>query len=272
MIISDTHRLVFIQVPKCASSTVRRQLTPIDTVGDFFHSVKEHPALGQIDYFHIPLDPLRAYFPEAFAKLRRYASFAICRDPYRRFKSALAQYARGQYGTELTYLSGAARRKLVDRAIGYLSRNPEGLAPEFIHFARQERYLCLNGEKVVRHIYPIERVDAMLGAMSARTGRRIEALSLDNPTLYYPSRRVEIIVKAGNRLARAALPPRLYAALKSRAQNVLRATDRPAKDTVLTSETVCAFIAEFYAGDLAIHRACLDRFGVRPPRNLASVA
>lgn len=271
MIISDQHRLVFIQVPKCASSTVRRQLAPFDSAESYFSSVKDHPALGMIDYFHIPLAPLRTHFPEAFAKLRRYDSYATCRDPFRRFKSALAQFVRSQLGTEITYLSGPARRKLVDGAIGYLSRNPEGLAPEYIHFARQERFLRLNGAQAVRQIYPIERVDEMLAAMSAQIGKRLEALSLDNPTLHYPNRSVETIIRTGNRLAKAALPPRLYGALKSRAQNMLRAAERPAKDDVLNSETVRDFIADFYAGDLEIHRNCLDRFRGHA-RDMATVA
>src|ERR1700744_524201 len=94
MIISDPHRFVFVHVPKCAGTSVRRALRAIDTSDGQFWRIGEHPEMGAVHFAHLTLPDLARYFPETLAKIRDYQSMAIIRDPRDRFFSAIFQRLR----------------------------------------------------------------------------------------------------------------------------------------------------------------------------------
>src|SRR5262249_37708599 len=144
MIISDNHRFVFVHVPKCAGTSVRRALREIDTSGGQFWRIGEHPEMGAVHFAHLTLVDLAQYYPEAFAKIRDYRSMAILRDPRDRFFSAVYQRLRefrliGQ--SAITSAMVEAEAAAVRR---YLEAAPERLDLEHVHFNRQCDFIELD--------------------------------------------------------------------------------------------------------------------------------
>ena len=95
MIIDHGLRLVFLHVPKCAGTALRRAF--LDASGDrdvvSFFDFGFNPILRrQVDLAHLPLMDLR-HCPE-WRYLKRYRVMACIRHPYERLASACREYLR----------------------------------------------------------------------------------------------------------------------------------------------------------------------------------
>lgn len=89
MIISDRHHYVFAHIPKCTETSVRDALQHLDDRDGFYTGrLDQHPALGLLDYVHIPLVTLRDHFRPELEKAGDHWSFAVVRGPIGRFPSA----------------------------------------------------------------------------------------------------------------------------------------------------------------------------------------
>ena len=156
MIIDDIHRVAFVHVPKCAGTSVRRQLQDLDRSETPFYGRREHDRLGPIDYAHLPLSYLESDFPEALAKLADYESFALVRDPHKRFISAIFERLalfKGVTGTTAT-VADAIRE--AGEVIDWLRHRTRFCDPSYIHFARQSDFVFLNGLEIVRNVYAVD--------------------------------------------------------------------------------------------------------------------
>ena len=100
MIISDRHRFAFVHIPKCAGTSVRKALRPIDARDSIFDGMGTHPHMGMVNYAHFTLDDLSCHFPDQYRKVAEYRSVAIVRDPVDRFFSAIFQRLREFKGYE----------------------------------------------------------------------------------------------------------------------------------------------------------------------------
>lgn len=177
MIISDKHRFVFIHIPKCAGTSVRRSLQPFDSrKGTFSDRVDHHTELGELDYVHIPLFALRDHFRPEFNVVQQYWSFAVVRDPYARFASSVSQRLRKYSNTPIQKRSVNNITSCILEIIDYLSRQRQEqvlLPPDYIHFQRQVDYIQVDGKRLVDSIYTVNQIDELLADVRQNTGQSL---------------------------------------------------------------------------------------------------
>ena len=262
MIISDTHEFAFVHIPKCAGTTLRNVLLPFDEhAARFYHrGVAPHPALGRLDYPHIPLSVLRDHFPADFEKLTAYRSFALVRDPFSRFPSSLHERLVQRDRRPLSDRSANEIAREVDAVLSYLARQPNKAVitdPEYIHFSRQCDYIVLDGRQIVGHPKPISEVEALLSDLAMIFGRPIRPEENKNQRISHNNAFIARVQDAVTRRIEGALPRRVwkpvYRPIKTAffALGVIR-TDTDALSTLPNIDEVNAFIAEFYAEDVRL--------------------
>lgn len=169
MIISDTHRFVFIHIPKCAGSSVRAVLKTFDQKA-IPGSLQQHPDFGVFDYGHIPLTILRDCFLPEYKKVRDYYSFAIMRDPFSRFPSSIKQRLGFHLNKKIKTMSKKEIRNEVDKTINLLEKYIDAniLPAELIHFQKQKSYIFDGSERVVDAVYNINSIAEMLSDLEAK--------------------------------------------------------------------------------------------------------
>ncbi len=255
MILSDRYRFVFIHVPKCAGTSVRAAVLPYhDADSRFLKTVERHPELGDIDFRHIPLALLRDIDPDAFKKLKTYDSFALVRDPFQRFRSALAQRTKMYLGKEFAQLDQAEIRVEIDRVVKYLQSEPRIIAPEFIHFSRQSDYIEVDGEQLVRHLFPIERLDLLGIALGRHIGTDRLEIGHTNKTTVFRQPHLKQLLRSGSAVARRLLPGAVYETLRVNARRKLMVPGGTVPLPAFEDSAVEAFIKSYYAADIALYR------------------
>lgn len=273
MIISDHHKFAFVHIPKCAGTSVRRALAPFDDRHDRYYAtgVAPHPRLGLLDHHHVPLAVLASDFPDDFACLETYESYALIRDPVARFPSSLHERLVQRGGARLEKLGPDEIAREVDAVISELSRLAPGepvLDPALIHFSRQTDYVALDGRRLVRHLFPTADVAQMIAAIAARTATPI-AFETRNERLRYawkPLHYADVAIRTPiERLLPRALWKPAFTAIKAvfRRAGVIRRPANPLADLPNAAE-IRAFIDEFYAADLALLAEIAG--GARAPR------
>ena len=262
MIVSDRHKVIFIHIPKCAGTTVRRALQPHDdTGGRFDRRIEPHDGLGPVDMTHLPLDLMAQLAPEEHAKLvgGDYAAYALLRDPFARFPSSVAQRLKMFRGAELAQVDAATLKREIAETIRYLSDTPAGHDPAYIHFRRQSDYALRDGRQVVERLYTLDQIDAFWADIAARTGgaatpetrSRNRTRSLSLPLLRRP-------VQAASRAVARVLPQAAYRPMRRRARRVLMTDTATPHAAVFASDEIRAFVAAHYAEDIALFERVRD--------------
>ncbi len=258
MILSDRYHFVFIHIPKCAGTSVRGAVLPYHDADErFLKTVEQHPDLGEIDFRHLPLSLLRDLDPEAFEKLKLYDSYALVRDPFQRFRSAMAQRAKMYLGKEFAQLDDHEIRVEIDGVMAYLRTEPAVIAPEFIHFSRQSDFVQLRGERLVRHLYPVERVDLFVQALGRHIGEDELRVGHANKTTVFRHPQMKQVVQTSSALARRLLPEPVHETLRKSARRVLMKPGTTADLPILSEAPVRDFIGSYYADDIALHQEVL---------------
>lgn len=259
MIISHTHRFAFVHIPKCAGTTIRKQLQPFDSLGGkFTKRVDKHPVLQNLDYVHIPLFTLREYFPAEFNAVQSYYSFAVMRNPINRFASSLYQRLDMYSDVPARRMSARAIRYAIDEAIEFLSNQasePHLLPPEFIHFQRQVDYIMLDNCTVIGNIYRIDDVDKLLNDLTVRIGESIypkrEQTYVFKKSMAYKNKNLGAAIDASLPLT-GFIVRRLPAKIKHVIQQKMF---EPLNDQLLkyfSEAHVIDFIMEYYAQDIVL--------------------
>jgi len=155
--IDELSRVVFIHIPKCAGTSVGNQLKRLPN-WKWDEGLIDHPELGQICPAHIPLAFLETYYPADFAKLAACESFALVRDPHDRFASAVFERIDWYLGVNRIEVTIDQALGEARRVIDWLRGREHFCDAEYIHFSRQVDYIALDGEQLVRHIYPVEEM------------------------------------------------------------------------------------------------------------------
>ena len=269
-VISDPLRLAFVHIPKCGGSTIGPQLAAQVACDPYFLQTRwvDHPALGKLMPSHVPLWAMRDHFPEAFARLRAYDGFAICREPRARFLSALSQHARELRRIDVSRIDRAGLLGIVDEVIAAFDAGPQALLHAYIHFVPQSDFVVLEGEAVVTNLWAIEALPDLARALSARSGAAIDGEERHNKTNFYRSDLVKSSIARLKPVAERLLPTRLF---RTTRRIVLAAATVPVQDqlrAVLDAPRVADFIARTYAADAALHarmRATVARPGSAPP-------
>ncbi len=119
-----------------------------------------------------------------------------------------------------------------------------------------------HGEQVVQHVIPIERMDLMFDALEHRHGLAIQRDSVWNPTVTYRDPRLAGPLDRAKKVAKKWLPVRQYAALRDLAVGVFATKGVAGLDeAVKGSDSVRAFVRDYYTKDAALHRAARAKAG-----------
>jgi hypothetical protein len=261
MIVSSKHDFAFVHIPKCAGSTIRHPLRDKDDFGGRFYRSIEVPGLGLVNANHLPLNILRAHFPDAFEALRGVTSYTVTREPMDRFISGVAQFLRGE-GREPGEIETAEILATAHGIIDYME-TVEGLT-DFPHtlFIRQEDYVRLDGAQVVNHVYPMERMDALFDAMELVHGLPLTRDSVWNPTVTYRFPALTEKLKATKDVAKRMLPIGAYARVRDIGIGLLTTRGVPRLNETLEEDPrVRDFIASYYGVDKDLHAGALAALG-----------
>lgn len=251
-VISDARRFAFVHIPKCAGSTVSSQLNPLDDQADAPKApVIELPALGLVPFGHLTLAMLEAHFPERLRKIATYESFAICRDPHDRFRSAIAQRMKQHFSRALFEATPEEVEAQVDDVIRQMRKTPAAPPIAYIHFTRQTDYTHLNGEQIVGNVYRLTDLQRMYERLEAHLGHPMlrELHNNQSVNIRYPMLRSSLM--ALNSLARRVLPLDVYAGIKKTVKTAVRETAAE-EHVAFRSEKATDFVKEFYAEDFAL--------------------
>lgn len=262
MIVNDTHRFVFVHIPKCAGTTVRDALAAHDEGASRFHdkSTAPHRTLGMLDHAHIPLAVLRAHFPDDFARLAAYRSFALIRDPHARFPSSLHERFVQRERAPLAGRELAEVAREVDEVIARLARLPRDapvIEPDLIHFSRQSDYVFLDGEKVVGSLRTVAEMDDLLAELSTLIGAPVRPEEAKNRRVSHVFPAVERLQLLVTRPIEAALPRRIWKPLFRPIKQafisagLLRQGGDPLAALPNASD-IRDFVSEFYADDIEL--------------------
>lgn len=255
MIISDDHELAFVHIPKCAGVSVKQPMRTIDSTAGFFSRIGDHPHMGRIHYAHIVLRDMAEYFPEEQAKIRDYQSFAVIRDPADRFVSAMFQRLREFKGYAQSDITADIVEQESAEVICYLESAPVRLDLQHVHFNRQVDYLFLDGERIVKHIFPIEHMSAIVDFIAGKTGITVEEAKKNRSTEF----RFKPLLRLLRRPYAALVPYAARNRLRSKMMNAGLYADAKKPAMVRPGGQVDAFIRSYYAEDCALHAASLQR-------------
>lgn len=264
MIIDHDHRIVFIHIPKCAGTTVRRFLQPYDSYkGLFTSNVGKHPDIGMLDYFHIPLFTLKAFFPEQYEAVQQYWSAAVIRDPYDRFASSVSQRINMYGGKKIQDMTEKEIDAEISDCIKYLKSNDvpyKLLPPDYIHFQRQIDYIFLDGKRVVENVYTTNSVDSLVASLVDKIGvANVDSLDgqdvgkKENQVMLYRNDLVRFFVKILRPIARFVFRffPRKWVDGIRRGVYIER--DRKIGN-VFGQAYVKDFVKDYYSGDISFYQ------------------
>lgn len=261
MIISDTHQFVFVHIPKCAGTFVRKHLQFFDSrEGKFTGRVNYHPVFGTLDYVHIPLFILKDHFQKEFEAVRDYWSFVVVRDPFARFASSVSQRLKMYSDTPIQKRSLVEIRTSIDESINYLSHQPLSahlLPPDYIHFQPQIDFIELEGERIVDAIYSVDSIDALLSDVGRRVGQtlkiqgRQQRVPRSNQTVVFRSESLRWLF-VRSRFVTHALGRVLPEKVKQIAGELLYVPRDQRLNELFCTDCVQDFIREYYALDIAM--------------------
>lgn len=255
MIVSPSHRFVFVHVPKCAGTSVRTQIEACDADHIAMAQPGPHPELGRIDYGHVPLALLREYFPENYAYLDDFTSFAILRDPLTRFGSSLRQTLWRYEQKPMTLIDPENLRTRALEIMDDLTREIDAPSARMIFFARQRDFVFDGVDRKVDHLVPIEHVSAFIAYLSHKTGTPMDTERRSNQNVDLRAKWLGPLAFQVNGFLRARLPLGLHARIKDMALGVLASPGSAAETSgLLEMLEVQAFVAEHYAEDLALYQ------------------
>ena len=257
MIVSDAHQFVFMHIPKCGGTAVRSALEQFDERADiYFNRARDaHGTLGELDYRHIPLSILRDHFTDDFRCVARYQAFAVMRDPFERFPSAVFQRIRTKLPVDPA--TDAIHRE-VDAIMAQLSARffaTPVTDPDLIHFTRQCDYIYCDGQKLVDHIYLLADVASLVAAVSELSGTAIAPPQRENERLRYSNKALAAADRWVQTRVMNTLPRRIWKPVFSIVKGGLSRTGVLRRENdwysgVFERPDVQNFIARFYAQDI----------------------
>jgi len=262
MIIDDAHKVAFVHIPKCAGTSVRRQLQLLDSYDGFFFDRRDHEVLGAIDYCHLPLVFLERHFPDAFAKLCDYRSFALVRDPLTRFVSAIFERLALFKGVTGTTATAEIAIREADEVMRWLEGRAAFCEAPFIHFARQTDYVALGGRAIVGNVYALEDMAGFGAAIGELTGVSFDPGRRENINFASSNRLLSVLHHAKPIYARLTTWDQRQAILKQMNRWRVASPDR-LYTNIRENPDIRAFVGAYYADDVALHAAARARIDAR---------
>jgi len=262
MIISDKHQFVFIHIPKCAGSTVKAANRKLSDT-HFFSGEITHPELGKIEWpvpTHMPLWALADYYPEVFSKIKAYKAFAVVRDPFERFGSAIMQYGREFRGLTSAELTNEKFAELCREVIAWLKDNQVGLNPHYIHFTPQADYILLGEDRVVEELCVAGNFTPLNKFLREHELNPVPEKEAQNSSVTPSNPVIALIINKSKPLYQSYLSPQV----KKNAWRLLIKFGlfQPSmkRYSVLREDAdIAAFIEEYYARDFPLYRETVAR-------------
>lgn len=148
MIISHKYQTVFVHIPKCAGTSVRRALSKADPDCERFWGwrwLERHQRYA--DSAHLPLIDLH---PAKFDHVKNYTTVTLSRDPLTRFLSGVNQH----------FQQHAYRRRLApSQMLAEMTSTDIRYNAAYIHFCPQHYFINIGEKRHVDHILKLEDPD-----------------------------------------------------------------------------------------------------------------
>lgn len=159
MIISDSHKFVFIHNPKCAGTTVRRSLLQFDTRFDYYWMYGE--LFGRkVDKAHLPYDLACAFDPSVGNAIEKYTTFGFVRNPISRTFSAFNEVNKkllkeaNQGGDNFKLYVNSLNQFVMSLN----SDNVSGLHVRYRHFVRQSDMFYSGSKSIADKVIKLEEI------------------------------------------------------------------------------------------------------------------
>jgi len=253
MIISYTKRICFIHIPKCAGTTIRKLLRPIDEKS--WEIEKNELKKRKYDIDHLPLFALEKFLPQIYSKIFDFDTYAIVRNPYERFTSAFSQRMIMYRGRKLHDLSKKELKHEIETLIEYLVKNNKEnflLQNEYIHFSKQTEYIFNHNQQLIKNIYTIDEIEVLIDRLieTINDDRLIYEREKENQTLFYKNsflKRVKLVLYHThiNKIF-YALPEKTKMKIKYHTM----INDKSKGPDIFNSDYVRSFIEEYYKKDI----------------------
>lgn len=256
MIISDKYRFIFIHIPKCAGSFIRRKLDLFDDYKGFFGAnAPINPLHGIYHYAHIPLYILKEFYPKEFEKIILYDSFVILRDPYERFSSSIAQRLKQFKNKPIHRLSSNEIHSEVDKVLRYLENQDEIDDYSYIHFTPQSQFVYFNDELLVKNLYTLNSLDKMLLHIKRIIGDQ-KLIEVEDKTInltdVYRNEYLRKIFESMRPLLSNTILPMIPEKFKKMIRKSLYSPQKYTNINVFNSREVRNFIGKYYHDDIEL--------------------
>ncbi len=262
MILNHTFQFAFVHIPKCAGSSVKEQLRPLDEADGRYERAQPHPEYGRVHRAHLPLWLHAELYPDDFAALQTYTTYAVLRDPFARFGSALAQRLEQFFKIDPFALSESELRREIDTVVTFLQENPKSPQLEFCHFLPQVDFVDYADQRFVTELYRLQDVPVLMADIGARTGHSFLDHARANQKHNFKSPAIKSLAMRANALAKSVLPASAHAALKNRVADTLTQSGKgQVWSDVLASQMVQDFVQTYYRADIDLLDAAPHRTG-----------
>jgi hypothetical protein len=257
VIISDQHRLVFIHIPKSAGTTIVHSLKSYDTFKRNFVQPFQHPRLGPVSLHHLPLEVMEEFFPEEFAKVCTYESYAVIREARRRFASALFQYV---WEFERVAVSKKSlpwlRRKAWDVCMSI--QIPEKRdSQEFTAFQKQIVYVRLGNRQIIKNMYPLEKLPLLANDIYARHGIELDVENKRNKRHLAHGPALQVAKAFARPICTRLLSEKHQNRLRRILHTVANDSTEGLYQGLFADERLCSFVDDHYTEDIALHNSLI---------------
>lgn len=249
MIASVEHGFCFIHIPKNGGSTIRDQLTDIDSLKGSFHGRVNINGLGRQQKAHLPLAVIRDHFPDIYELITPLEKIVIVLDPKDRFLSAMSQRSREVHKRFLNELSNEQILEDYRVITDHLKREDEMPAHEFRHFCRQKDFAYIDGLRFVEHIVPLEMMPELINFLAVRTGRRLDPKFHSNKTVSIKNKTLKARLLKVKNSAKRVLPTTVYGPMKDFGLRLFAQQGSGSASKTLESAGLHDFVCSHYAND-----------------------
>lgn len=252
MIISRRTKTAFIHIPKNGGTTVRRQMLQLHDIEASFAAAANLAGIGRVHLAHLPIRTIQEHFPEVYQILLTCQVFAVCRDPFSRFRSSVSQHFKLYKNIAIASLDEAELRSRILGLIDEIETSPDVLPIKLNHFIRQTEML---DDEMDVSLFALEDLADMMERISARTGIPMRHDRKDNETISLRDERLRkplslIAVELEKRL-----PSPAYQTLQKLAKRALQKPIPEKTEDIFHSPEIMDFVKTHYADDVKLHQS-----------------